>query len=117
MSRIVLVMDNLNTHTVKSLHKAFPEEEARRIEERLEIHHTPKHGSWLDMAEIGLNIMTRQCLRRRRIGDLESLGRELAIWEEARNANLRPINWQFTTAKARTKLAGPYPPGLLRELE
>ena len=82
--KIILVMDNLNTHAIASLYKTFPAQEARRIARKLEIHYTPKHGSWLDMAEIELNVMTRQCLSRR-IADIDELRRELAAWETDRN--------------------------------
>ena len=82
--KVVLVMDNLNTHKLASLYEAFPPEQARRIAERLEIHHTPKHGSWLNMAEIELSVLARQCLDRR-IETREELEREVAAWEEERN--------------------------------
>jgi len=106
--KIVLVMDNLNTHKAASLYKAFPPAEARRIFRKLEIHYTPKHGSWLDIAEIELNVMTRQCLSRR-ISNIEMLRIELAAWESARNNNYAKVNWQFTTKDARIKLAALYP--------
>lgn len=106
--KIILVMDNLNTHKVSSLYKAFPPEEARRIIKRLEIHYTPKHGSWLDIAEIELNVMTRQCLSRR-IDSMEHLRDELAVWEKERNSNRAGVNWQFRTKEARTKLVSLYP--------
>ena len=106
--RIILVMDNLNTHTIGSLYKAFPPDEARRIVKRLEIHYTPKHGSWLDIAEIGINVMTRECLDRR-IPDIESLRSELKAWSDSHNADPSPVNWQFTTADARIKLRRLYP--------
>ena len=95
-------------HKPASLYKAFPSEEARRILRRLEIHYTPKHGSWLDMAEIELNVMTRQCLSRR-VEDIESLRKELGEWETWRNGSVTGITWQFTTADARTKLSSLYP--------
>ena len=98
--KIVLVMDNLNTHALASLYKAFPASEARRIARKLEIHYTPKHGSWLDIAEIELNVMTRQCLSRR-ISDIEKLRQELSAWEQDRNEHAACIQWQFTTDKAR----------------
>lgn len=107
-SRIILVMDNLNTHAIASLYKAYPAEEARRIARKLEIHFTPKHGSWLNMAEIELNVMTRQCLSRR-IPDIDKLRQELTAWEVTRNQNAACINWQFTTKDARTKLVSLYP--------
>jgi hypothetical protein len=105
---IVLVMDNLNTHKPASLYEAFPPEEARRILDRLEIHHTPKHGSWLNMAEIELGVLNRQCLHRR-ISDRRTLEHEIAAWEKARNAETCKINWRFTTADARIKLKRLYP--------
>ena len=107
-NKVILVMDNLNTHALSSLYKAFPAPEARRIAKRLEIHYTPKHGSWLDIAEIELNVMTRQCLSRR-IEDMDLLRQELAAWESDRNGHTACIQWQFTTDKARTKLASLYP--------
>ena len=106
--KIVLVMDNLNTHALSSLYKAFPASEARRIARKLEIHYTPKHGSWLDIAEIELNVMTRQCLSQR-ISDIEKLRQELSAWEQDRNGHAACIQWQFTTDKARTKLVSLYP--------
>lgn len=101
-------MDNLNTHALSSLYKAFPAPEARRIAKRLDIHYTPKHGSWLDIAEIELNVMTRQCLSRR-IVDISLLRQELAAWESDRNEHTACIQWQFTMDKARTKLMSLYP--------
>ena len=101
-------MDNLNTHALSSLYKAFPAPEARRIAKKLEIHYTPKHGSWLDIAEIELNVMTRQCLCRR-IEDMDVLRQELAAWESDRNQHTACIQWQFTTDKARIKLVSLYP--------
>lgn len=106
--KIILVMDNLNTHKPASLYKAFPPAEARRIIKRLEIHYTPKHGSWLDMAEIELNVMTRQCLARR-IDSIDSLRTELATWEDERNFDHAEIHWHFHTADARIKLISLYP--------
>jgi hypothetical protein len=106
--RIVLVLDNLNTHGPASLYEAFAPAEARRILERLEIHYTPKHGSWLDMAEIELSVLARQCLDRR-IATREELAREVAAWEAKRNAAEVTINWRFTTADARIKLKHLYP--------
>jgi hypothetical protein len=98
--KIILVMDNLNTHKAASLYKAFPPSEARRIIKRLEIHYTPKHGSWLDMAEIELNVMTRQCLSRR-ISTLDKLKCELSAWEMERNRDTAKIQWHFQTGDAR----------------
>lgn len=106
--KIILVMDNLNTHAPSSLYKAFTPEEARRILKRLEIHYTPKHGSWLDIAEIELNVMTRQCLSRR-IRSIENLQRELSVWENERNSKQAGVNWQFKTKDARIKLTSLYP--------
>lgn len=105
---IVIVIDNLNTHTIGSLYKRFKPEEARRLARRLELHYTPKHGSWLNMAEIELNILTRQCLDRR-IESLDKLQKEVAVWERKRNSNPTPIHWHFTINKARTKLVSLYP--------
>lgn len=106
--KIILVMDNLNTHKPSSLYKAFKPEEARRIIKKLEIHYTPKHGSWLDIAEIELNVMTRQCLSRR-IPDIKTLREELSAWESERNNSYTLVNWQFRTSDARIKLASLYP--------
>lgn len=106
--KIILIMDNLNTHKAASLYKAFPPEEARRIIKKLEIHYTPKHGSWLDIAEIELNVMTRQCLSRR-IESIDILRTELSAWESECNNNYAKINWQFTTKDARIKLVSLYP--------
>jgi hypothetical protein len=106
--RITLVMDNLNTHTGASLYKAFPPEDARRILDKLEIHYTPKHGSWLNMAEIELSVLSRQCLDRR-IPDQDALKREVATWQENRNASARPMKWRFTNEDARVKLKKLYP--------
>jgi hypothetical protein len=101
-------MDNLNTHKPASLYEAFPPAEARRLIEKLEIHYTPKHGSWLDMAETELSILTKQCLDRR-IPDSATLVREIAAWEAPRNATRAKIDWQFTTGTARVKLKRLYP--------
>ena len=106
--RIVLVMDNLNTHHPASLYEAFPPEEARRIAERLEIHYTPKHGSWLNMAEIELGVLTRQCLDRR-IPSQETLKQETQAWQGPRNRNAIRVDWRFTTEDARIKLKSLYP--------
>jgi len=106
--KIVLVMDNLNTHTPASLYAAFPAAEAKRLADRLEIHHTPKHGSWLNMAEIELSVLARQCLGQR-LPDLRDLQREVAAWEAARNPTGQAIDWRFTTADARIKLKRLYP--------
>ena len=106
--KVVLVLDNLNTHKPAALYQAFEPAVARRLLERLEIHHTPKHGSWLNMAEIELSVLSRQCLDRR-IPDADTLTREVAAWEQARNADPRPVNWRFTTPDARIKLKRLYP--------
>jgi DDE superfamily endonuclease len=106
--KVILVMDNLNTHKLASLYEAFPPEQARRIAEKWEIHHTPKHGSWLNMAEIELSVLARQCLNRR-IETREELEREVAAWEEERNERGVEIRWRFTTAEARIKLRRLYP--------
>lgn len=106
--KIVLVLDNLNTHTPASLYEAFAPAEARRLMERLEIHHTPKHGSWLNMAEIELSVLARQCLDRR-IPDPTTLAQEVAAWERQRNAAQCRVDWRFTTHDARIKLKRLYP--------
>ena len=106
--KIVLVMDNLNTHKPASLYKRYAPEEARRIIKKLEIHYTPKHGSWLDIAEIELNVMTRQCLNRR-IAEIGLLRCELSAWELERNTLAAKVNWHFRTAEARIKLSSLYP--------
>jgi transposase len=106
--KIILVMDNLNTHTGGSLYEAFPPEEAQRILDRLEIHYTPKHGSWLNMAEGEFSVLRRQCLDRR-IPDMETLRRETEVWQAERNAKKAGTNWQFTTPDARVKLRRLYP--------
>ena len=106
--KIVLVMDNLNTHKLASLYEAFEPGRARRIAERLEVHHTPKHGSWLNMAEIELSVLGRQCLDRR-IETRGRLQREVAAWEEERNERGTVIQWRFTTTDARIKLHRLYP--------
>jgi hypothetical protein len=103
-----LVMDNLNTHGVGSLYAAFPPEEARRLAQRLEIHYTPKHGSWLNVAECELSILSRQCLDRR-IPDVASLKREVAAWTEDRNNTAKPLDWRFTIEDARIKMRRLYP--------
>ena len=106
--QIVLVLDNLNTHTPASLSEAFAPAEARRLMERLAIHHTPKHGSWLNMAEIELSVLARQCLDRR-IPDSTTLAQEVAAWERQRNAAQCRVDWRFTTHDARIKLKRLYP--------
>ena len=106
--KVTLVMDNLNTHTGASLYEAFEPHEARRLLDKLEIHYTPKHGSWLNIAEIELSVLTRQCLNRR-IPDKVTLAREVAAWEQRRNAAQAKVDWRFTTADARIKLKRLYP--------
>ena len=105
---VVLVMDNLNTHKLASLYEAFPPEQARRIAEKLEVHHTPKHGSWLNMAEIELSVLAGQCLDRRIASESELRG-EVEPWEAERNERQVGIDWRFTTADARIKLKRLYP--------
>jgi hypothetical protein len=107
-AKVVLVCDNLNTHGPSSLYEAFEPAEARRLAERFEWHHTPKHGSWLNVAEMELSVLARQCLDRR-IPDPETLIREVAAWERARDAAVVKVDWQFTTADARIKLKKLYP--------
>jgi hypothetical protein len=106
--KIRLVMDNLNTHSIASLYEAFPPELARSLAVRLEIHYTPKHGSWLNIAEIELSAMTAQCLDRR-IDSITPLKSETYAWESKRNSRQKGVNWHFTTADARTKLRRLYP--------
>lgn len=106
--KIILVTDNLNTHAIVSLYKTFPAHEARRIAGKLEIYYAPKHGSWLDMAEIELNVMTRQCLSQR-IAGINELRQELAAWETDRNRTGTNICWHFTADNAREKLVSLYP--------
>jgi hypothetical protein len=107
-TKVRLVMDNLNTHSVASLYQAFPPEEARRLAERLEIHYTPKHGSWLNVAEIELSVLQSQCLNRR-IADQDTLRKEVAAWEADRNNRSSMTQWRFTTTQARIKLKRLYP--------
>lgn len=106
--KVVLVMDNLNTHKLSSLYEAFSPDEARRLIGRLEVHHTPKHGSWLNMAETELSVLSGQCLDRR-IGEKDELVSEVAAWEQRRNTAKCRVDWQFTTADARVKLKRLYP--------
>ena len=106
--KVLLVLDNLNTHSISSLYTAFPAPEAQRLAQRLEIHYTPKHGSWMNMAEIELSALKIQCLNRR-IPDMERMRSEVAHWQVARNTMNAKINWQFTTADARIKLKRLYP--------
>jgi hypothetical protein len=106
--RVVLVLDQLNTHSPASLYEAFAPAEAKRLADKLEVHHTPKHGSWLNMAEIELSALQRQCLDRR-LGDRATMEREVAAWVAARNAAGSTVDWRFTAADARTKLKRLYP--------
>jgi hypothetical protein len=106
--KIVVVLDNLNTHVGAAFYLAFEPQEARRLVERFDLHYTPKHGSWLNMAEIELSALTRQCLDRR-IPDKDTLIHEVKAWEDQRNSDVIKVHWQFTTADARTKLRRLYP--------
>lgn len=106
--KVVLVMDNLNTHSTTSLYEAFPPDEARRLAQRLEIHYTPKHGSWLNIAEIELSVLKRQCLTRR-IPCMEQMRSEVRVWNSDRNNRQTKVDWQFTTGDARIKLKRLYP--------
>lgn len=106
--RIVLVTDNLNTHTPAALYERFEPEDARRIANKIEWHYTPEHGSWLNVAEIELSVLSRQCLSRR-VADADTLEKRVAIWERERNSAQVTVDWQFTTADARIKLKRLYP--------
>ena len=106
--KIILVMDQLNTHSPSSLYEAFAPAEAKRLTDKLEIHHTPKHGSWLNMAEIDLSILSRQCLNRR-IADKATLHQEVSAWQQRRDTCAGKVDWRFTTADARIKLKHLYP--------
>jgi len=108
VKKVVLVMDNLNTHSISSLYEAFQPQEARRLAERLEIHFTPKHGSWLNVAEIELSVLKGQCLQER-IPSLELMQKQISAWELNRNNKQAKVNWQFTTTDARIKLKRLYP--------
>jgi len=107
--KIVLAMDNLNTHKVASFYEAYPPEQAKALADRLEIHHSPKHGSWLDMAETELSVLQKQCLGDRHIPTKEQLKEEIKTWETERNSKQKGINWQYTTTDSRTKLKRLYP--------
>ena len=107
--KVILVCDNLNTHTIGALYTAFKPEDAFHLLKRLEIHHTPKHGSWLNIAEIELSALTRQCFKGRRIGDLGTVRFETKEWEKTRNSNQISVDWQFTAKDARVKLKRLYP--------
>ena len=106
--KVVLVMDNLNTHGIASLYEAFPPAEALRLANRLEIHHTPKHGSWLNIAEIELSVLKRQCLPER-IPDMDLMKRKIRAWNNERNCKQTKVDWQFTSEDARIKLKRLYP--------
>jgi hypothetical protein len=108
VEKIILVMDNLNTHSLASLYATFEPEKARQLCERFEIHHTPKHGSWLNMAELEIGIMSRQCLGQR-IPSIEQMDIEVRSWATQRNSQKSSVRWQFTTADARIKLQHLYP--------
>jgi transposase len=108
VEKIVIVMDNLNTHSPISFYETFPPEEARRLIERFEFHYTPKHGSWLNMAEIEFSVLGRQCLNRR-IPNTECLDREIQSWSKHRNDKSSSVNWRFTSEDARIKLKHLYP--------
>jgi hypothetical protein len=108
LTKIRLVMDNLNTHVISSFYEAFEPKKARELVKKIEIHYTPKHGSWLNIAEIAISVLSKQCLNRR-IPTLEMLNSEIATWENWSNAQTKKINWQFTTDDARIKLKTLYP--------
>ena len=106
--KVILVCDNLNTHNIASLYEAFEPHEARRLVKRLEIHHTPKHGSWLNIAEIELSVLTKQCLNRR-IPDMQALQTETKAWQQSRNDRQKGVSWHFNSQDARIKLKRLYP--------
>ena len=108
IKKIVLVMDNLNTHTIGSLYKTFPPDEAKRLRDKLEIHYTPKHGSWLNMAEIEINVLVNHGLSKR-VATMEQMRKEVTAWNKTRNKSSSKINWRFTTEDARIKLKRLYP--------
>lgn len=107
--KVILICDNLNTHVIASLYEAFDPQTARNLAKRLEIHYTPKHGSWLDIAEIELSALAKQCLGKRRIGDIDTLNNELKAWHVRRNYGQKGVDWHFTTEDARIKLKRLYP--------
>ena len=107
--KVVLIVDNLNTHNISSLYETFTPSEAFSLAQRLEIHYTPKHGSWLNIAEIELSALGRQCLGKRRIDNIEKLNHDMAIWQNDRNSRQKNVHWQFTTDDARVKLKRLYP--------
>jgi hypothetical protein len=106
--QVTLICDNLNTHKMASLYEAFEPSEARRLAKRLDIRYTPKHGSWLNIAEVELSVLSSQCLDRR-IGDLETMQNEIKTWQQERNLKQKGVDWQFTTEKARIRLKRLYP--------
>jgi hypothetical protein len=106
--KVILICDNLNTHKIASLYVAFEPQEAKRLRDRLEVHYTPKHGSWLNIAEIELSLLTRQCLRQR-IPNIAILQQQAQAWYEKRNVKQKSVDWQFTCEDARIKLKKPYP--------
>lgn len=108
-TRIILVCDNLNTHTCGAFYEVFPADKAREVVKRLEFHYTPKHGSWLNIAESELSAMTRQCLKNRRFSDIEKLRKNITAWSENTNKKQRGVDWQFTVGDARQKLKSIYP--------
>lgn len=108
VEKVILICDNLNTHKIASFYEAFEPQEAKRLRDRLEIHYTPKHGSWLNVAEIELSLLTRQCLRRR-IPDMQTLQLQAHAWYERRNEKQKSVDWQFTCEDARVKLKRLYP--------
>lgn len=108
-TKVILVCDNLNTHTMGAFYEAFPAEQARELVRRLDFRYTPKHGSWLNIAENELSSLTRQCLNGRRLGDIEQLREETAAWSTASNERQRGVDWQFKINDARTKLKSLYP--------
>lgn len=108
-TEVILICDNLNTHKLSSLYKAFDADEASRLSNRLRICHTPKHGSWLNIAEIELSVLTRQCVSHRRIPDVDTLRSEARAWASHRNAVAKGVDWQFTTEDARIRLKRLYP--------
>lgn len=107
--KVILVCDNLNTHTRGAFYEAFPAEKAREIVKRLEFHYTPKHGSWLNVAECELSAMTSQCIKNRRFESIDFLSQEIKAWAEKTNKSQRKVNWQFSVEKARNKLKSIYP--------
>jgi hypothetical protein len=107
--KVVLVLDNLNTHTLSSLYTAFEPNEAFRLAQRLEIHYTPKHGSWLNIAEIELSVLSKQCLSEKRVPSIQTLNEDLSFWHSERNLNQKGVDWHFSSSDARIKLKSLYP--------